>query len=164
MQVDLPVHKPAGHEEFLNAVDRFLFYHQPVIHHLQHFDDAVAADNPFAHPRVKTVPVQVIHAVNIQLAAHQPVQCALRMLVSEDADTQRERPIQLFVQPVHDQSAQFFMANTVHQAMLQRMAERPVPNVMQQDRDRCTQGFFFRNGMTLAPQHLDGLAHQVHGT
>jgi hypothetical protein len=44
VQIHLPIHQAAGHQEFFNAVDAFFFYHQFAIVYRQHLDDAIIPD------------------------------------------------------------------------------------------------------------------------
>ena len=44
-----------------------------------------------------------------------------------------------------------------------RMAERPMANVVQQDRDGRTARFLIADRVPLVAQRIDGFAHQVHG-
>ncbi len=53
VQINLPVHKPPGHQKFFNAVNAFFFYHEVAIVHRKHFQNAVVPDNPFQKHRYK---------------------------------------------------------------------------------------------------------------
>ena len=121
-----------------------------VIHHLQHLDDALATDHPFAHAGVEAVAVEVVDAVHIQLAAHQLVQVAFGVLVAEDADAEVQCPAELEVQRIHHQGAHVLVADAFHQAMFQGMAEGPVPHIVQEDRDARTEGLFFGDHVPFA--------------
>lgn len=73
VQVDLPIHDPARHEEFFDAVQAFFLDDQAVIHDFQHPNDAVMADNPFRYACIKAVPGKIVEPVKIELAADQLV-------------------------------------------------------------------------------------------
>ncbi|MNI60252.1 hypothetical protein D3C73_1154480 [compost metagenome] len=63
MQVNLPVHQPAGNQEFFDRVNTFFFNYQVIIVNVKHFNNAVEADYPFAYTGKEAVAVQIIHPV-----------------------------------------------------------------------------------------------------
>ena len=175
MQIHLPVHQPPCHQEFLDGIDTFDLHDQPVIPHIQHFQQTLARHTPFLYAREERVAAEIVHAVHIQLAADQLMEEMLRVLVFEDSycHVQRFRPLctsyirpsymgQVFIDPLHHEQRDVFVGDAVHERMLQHVGERPVPYIMQQDRYHRGCSFFLRYLHALHPQGLDCLVHQVH--
>ena len=74
MQINLPVHKSAGYQKFFNGINSFFLYHQFSIMHRKHFDDPVITNHTFGNPGKKTISVEIIHPVHIQLTGYQLMQ------------------------------------------------------------------------------------------
>ena len=49
----------------LTTQNKILFNNQFIFNHVQHFDDPVAADHPFAHTCKKTVASQIIQSIHV---------------------------------------------------------------------------------------------------
>ncbi len=91
------------------------------------------------------------------------MQEVLGVLVAEDGEACGERPAHFLVQRVHHHGAHVLVADAFHQAVLQRVAERTMADVVQHDGDVRAEPFLFADGVALGAQHADGLAHEVHG-
>jgi hypothetical protein len=63
-------------------------------------------------------------------------------------------PPNSLVQRIHHQGAHILVADAFHQAVLQRMAEGPVPHIVQQDRDGGAERFLFGDVVPFAAQHV----------
>ena len=97
MQIDLPIHEPSRHEEFLNGIDPLLFDHQSVVFDSEHFDDAFTPNFALCHPGVKTIPREVIHAIHVQLRSDQLMEKTLWMVVVEDSNSRVQRTVHLII-------------------------------------------------------------------
>ena len=74
MQIDLPVHQAAGHQEVFDGVNAFGFYYQVIVFYIKHFDDAGGPDIAFGYTGIETVTPQIVQTIHIQLTADQLVQ------------------------------------------------------------------------------------------
>ena len=179
VQIYLPIHQAAGHEEVLDGVDAFLLDDEVVVLHVEHLDDArradvslgdarveaVAdarrADVSLGDARVEAVAAQVVQAVHVQLAADQLVEEALGILVLEYLDGQR--PVHLAVDALHQQQGDVFVGDAAHDGVFQHVREGPVADVVHQDGGLDGFGFAVEDEVALGRQVLDGLGHQVEG-
>ena len=73
VQVNLPVHDPPAHNEFLQNRSLF-FYDQLIVDHIHHFNKPVISYYPFMYAREVAVSNEIIQPVNVQLTAYQMVQ------------------------------------------------------------------------------------------
>ena len=97
MQIDLPIHEPSRHEEFLDGIDPLLFDYQPVVFDSKHFDDAFTPNFAFCHPGVKTIPREVIHAIHVQLRGDQLMEKTLGVVVVEDGNGRVQRTVHFII-------------------------------------------------------------------
>ena len=162
VQVHLPVHQATRHNELLNGVDRLLFDAELAVHDVQHLQDALAAHLALGDPAVEAVPSEVIQAVHVELAADQLMEERLGMVVVEDFNGQIQGAPHLVVQAAHDQGADVFVVHAFHNAVFQRMTERAVTHVVQEDCQARRLGLRLGDGYALVAQAVDGLLHEVH--
>ena len=101
----------AGHEEVLDGVDAFLLDDEVVVLDVEHLDDARRADVSLGDARVEAVAAQVVQAVHVELAADQLVEEALGILVLEYLDGQRQLPVHLAVDALHQQQGDVFVGD-----------------------------------------------------
>src|SRR5687768_16362063 len=71
MQIHLPVHKTPGVEEILDVENAFLFHDQMFLVYIQHRDNAVYANGALLYAGKKTVALEVVKAIDVQLAGDQ---------------------------------------------------------------------------------------------
>ena len=137
MQINLPIHKPAGNQKFFNRINSFFFYHQFTIMNCKHFNDSVVTDHTFTYPGKKTISYQIIHSVYIQLAAHQLMKKFFGIIIGKNINA-------ICIFPLNS-SFIFFMINkeifswldSFNQSMFQCMGIRPMANIMQKNCDFC---------------------------
>ena len=163
VQIDLPVHQPAGGEEVLDGVDAFCLHYQVVVFHVEHLDDAGGADVPFDYARVVAVAAQVVQTVHVQLPADQLMQEAFRVFVLEDADGEGQLSVHLLVDALHQQQRDVFVRNAAHDGVLQYVRERTVPDVVHQDGGFHGFRLAVEDEVSFGGEVLYGFAHQVEG-
>src|SRR5690606_30073059 len=115
VQIDLPVHQPSGVEEVFNTVNAFLFHYQLVFVHGEHQDNAVNTDVAFLHAGEKTIAVEVVQPVDVQLAGHQLIEELARIAVAKYSQGKVKRAVKLRVQSRHHQIGDAFMLYTGQQ-------------------------------------------------
>ena len=162
VQVHLPVHQAARHNELLDGVDRLLFNAELAVHDVQHLEDALAADLALGDAAVEAVPREVIQAIHVELAADQLVEERLGMVVVEDLNGQIQGAPHFVVQAAHDQGADIFVVHAFHNAVFERMAEGAVAHVVQEDGQARRLGLRLGDGHALVAQAVDGFLHEVH--
>ena len=163
VEIDLPVHQPPGDEEFFNGINALFLHHQFPIVYGEHFDDAVIPDDPLVDPGEKTVPVEVVHAVHVQLAGDELVEEFFWVFVFENTDGEGELPAKFLVQPFHEKEGDFFMVD-IDEGMLQSVRKGAMPDVMEQNGDGNSLGLLLRNVHSFGAKHVDGLPHEVERT
>ena len=163
MQIYLPIHQAAGHEEVLDGVDAFLLDDEVVVLDIEHLDDARRADVSLGDARVEAVAAQVVQAVHVELAADQLVEEALGILILEYLDGQRQLSVHLAVDALHQQQGDVFVGDAAHDGVFQHVREGPVADVVHQDGGLDGFGLAVEDEVALGRQVLDGLGHQVEG-
>ena len=163
VEVDLPIHEPAGGEEVFDGVDAFGFDHEVVVFHVEHLDDACGTDVAFAHAGVEAVAPQVVESVHVQLPADELVEEAFRVFVLEDADGEGGLSVRLLVDAFHQHQGDVFVRHAAHDGVFEHVREGAVADVVHEDGGFDGFGFAVEDEVALGGEVLDGFARQVEG-
>ena len=109
MQIYLPVHQAAGHQEVFDGVNAFGFYYQVIVFYIKHFDDAGGPDIAFGYTGIETVTPQIVQTIHIQLTADQLVQEFLGIFIFEYLYGKIELTFHVLVYSFHQHQGDFFM-------------------------------------------------------
>ena len=109
MQISLPVHQAAGHQEVFDGVNAFGFYYQVIVFYIKHFDDAGGPDIAFGYTGIETVTPQIVQTIHIQLTADQLVQEFLGIFIFEYLYGKIELTFHVLVHSFHQHQGDFFM-------------------------------------------------------
>ena len=71
MQIDLPIHKAAGHQELFYREHPLIFHHKGVVFYVKHGNQSMHIDIAFGGTGIKSVALEVVETVQIELAGHQ---------------------------------------------------------------------------------------------
>ena len=88
----------------------------------------------------------------------------LGVVVVENRDGRVQRPIEFFIQAGHDEGADVLVMDAFDDAVFEGVAERSVPNVMEQNGGTRSFRFRIADLGSLGPQHRYGLLHEVEGS
>ena len=163
MQINLPIHEPARHQEILDRIDSFRFHHQFIVHHIQHFHDACRTDAAFAHAGEKTVALQIIQPVHIQLTADQLIEETFVVSVGENLDGDIQCAVQLAIHPSCHQQRNLLVMDIADQAILQHMRKRRVTDIVKQNGCQGTSILIVGDFVSLDAKVFQCHIHQVHG-
>lgn len=89
---------------------------------------------------------------------------ALGVFVFEDFDGEGELSTKLLVHLFHDHQRDVLMAHPMNEGVFEHMAERPVPDVVQEDGSLHRFCLAVEDKVSLLLQREDGFAHQVEGS
>src|SRR5262245_7320084 len=84
MQINLPVHEAATYQEFFNGINGLFLDYQVAVFYGQHLDDAVVTNDSFRNASKKTIAIEIIHAIDVQLTRDELVKKFLLMLIGEN--------------------------------------------------------------------------------
>src|SRR5690554_2265454 len=162
VQVHLPVHEATRNQKFFNGVDAFGFHHQLIVGYAKHFDDAVGTHDPFGYAGKKAVAQQIIEAVHVELTADQLMEKFFWVAVGENIDGHLQATSKVLVESFHKQQGDGLVVNAPHEGRFQHMGKGTMAQIVHQYggvNGLCLVG---TDVLSLGPQGLHGLRHQVH--
>ena len=162
VQIYLPVHQSAGHQEFLYGIDSLHLHHQSVIAYIEHLQQSFTRHATFLHTCEERIAAEIVHTINVQLTRDKLVQEMLRILVLKDRNCGVQLTIQVNINPLHHQKRDIFVRHTFNECMLKHMRERSVTDIVQQDGNHRARLFVLRDFHAFETQRSDSLVHQMH--
>ena len=182
VEVDLPVHQAPRQQNVLHGVGALRLDHDAACRaararvHAQRLEDAVDAHDALGDAGVERVAPEVVQAVHVELARHEVPEERPPVGPVEDGQRDRERaaalgaarPAQAAVEARHEGAAHGLVVvrrgavARGHELVLQRVRERPVPDVVQERRgERALDLVGGHDGAGLA-QVVERVVHERH--
>ena len=88
---------------------------------------------------------------------------ALGVVVVENLDGHIEHAVELGIELIHDERADFLMVHPIDNAVLQRVAEGAMPHIVEKDGQTRSSVLLFGDDNALFPQGIQCLLHEKQG-